>query len=850
MARRSLAGLLGVVLVAALAVSIGPDPAHAAVQPRTIPALREWTAGTGAYTYGATTRVVLDPAYQWDTTGAVVADDLQALTGMRPAVVSGTESSTVTADLYLTLGSPDTALGQEGYRLEVGPAVKIRARTTAGAFYGTRSVLQLLRQSSTIPGGVARDGPTYAERGILVDTAPRKFSQLWWRNLIRDLSYLKLNSLVVWLNGLGLSDAEIADISTLSARYHVEVAGGANLPGHAEWLLSRYPQYALDPNGPPPASGSIDFTKAGALGVIQQEVESRISSFPGRSWHTGGDEFIGYPQKPPRWSSYPWLADFARTQTGNPNATAEDAYVWFLNWMNGIVRAHGKTMRVWNDTLQSSGVLTLDKTVIVEHWHTQNDPNGILATQYVDPNDRNGGHQLLNANISFTYYTHNSSSYLDPVKIYEQLQVGKFHDSSVSGPNLANVLGSRIQLWPDVAPGKRAQTDDEIAGYLFAPLRSLAQVVWDSPKLWASYGADGQNFNGLTRALGRAPGYRVSTATTGPGFGAGLALEVNGEAAVALVRSDGAVHHAWQAIPGEGPWKCETFPTVVLHDIAENPVLARYGDGTSTLVGRRRDGMLVQATQFVAGTGPWHYRELGRVAAGRPAILVDRLGQLTLSAKLSGGGVLFGRESGPRGPWTFSQVGSGAAGNPSMALDVNGRITITGRNTAGTLYHIWQNVPSQDTWTQETIGLPGIAGDIGVASDRFGNLGYFARATSGSIQHGRQSNPGTGPWTYTTVGPGGAASEPAALLDVNGRLIYFVRTASGQLQTGWETTPGSRTWTIETLASGLTGNLSVMNDVAGRVIYFARDNSGLLRHGWQTWPGSGPWDSAQLPLTC
>ena len=70
---------------------------------------------------------------------------------------------------------------REGYRLEVGPVLRIEARTAAGAFYGTRSVVRALRRKPSIPAGTARDWPCYPERGLMLDNGRRYFRPGWLR---------------------------------------------------------------------------------------------------------------------------------------------------------------------------------------------------------------------------------------------------------------------------------------------------------------------------------------------------------------------------------------------------------------------------------------------------------------------------------------------------------------------------------------------------------------------------------------------------------------------------------------------------------------------------------------------
>ena len=74
-------------------------------------------------------------------------------------------------DVFVALGANDDGIGTEGYVLEIGVGVTIRAKTPAGVFYGSRSLLQMLiaGQSSLLPFGPARDYPQYAERGFMLD---------------------------------------------------------------------------------------------------------------------------------------------------------------------------------------------------------------------------------------------------------------------------------------------------------------------------------------------------------------------------------------------------------------------------------------------------------------------------------------------------------------------------------------------------------------------------------------------------------------------------------------------------------------------------------------------------------
>ena len=155
-----------------MGISIGagyglrPSDATAAAPLPIIPALHQWTPNSGSFTFTASSRIVVDTEHAAHLAGtaATLADDLAVLTGHAVAVV--TESRPAPGDLFLTI---DDGQGAEKYRMTVGESVRITGGDPVGVLYGTRTVLQLLHQASSIPAGTASDGPSDPARGLMVD---------------------------------------------------------------------------------------------------------------------------------------------------------------------------------------------------------------------------------------------------------------------------------------------------------------------------------------------------------------------------------------------------------------------------------------------------------------------------------------------------------------------------------------------------------------------------------------------------------------------------------------------------------------------------------------------------------
>ena len=81
-------------------------------------------------------------------------------------------------DFFFTLVEAGTGLKEEGYNLKIDDSVTVEAETSTGAYWATRSILQILKQTDgTIAKGEARDYPKYEVRGFMLDVARRPFSK-------------------------------------------------------------------------------------------------------------------------------------------------------------------------------------------------------------------------------------------------------------------------------------------------------------------------------------------------------------------------------------------------------------------------------------------------------------------------------------------------------------------------------------------------------------------------------------------------------------------------------------------------------------------------------------------------
>lgn len=504
--------------------------ADLASRPQTIPALREWRGGAGAFRPGDAMRVVYDPASA-DVLKPVaegLAEDLR-LQGREVAVAAVAPASRQTGDVALALGDCDTRLGREGYRLSLQDGdVSIRAREAAGAFYATRTLLQLMAQGQSIAAGEALDWPRYPERGLMVDLGRKHFTMEWLRAHLRELAWLKMNYLHLHLSDdLGfrieseshpeivsephLSKQDVRELIELAARHHITVVPEIDMPGHMEAILAPHPDYQLANVLGQRAADRLDVTNPDALRLVQDLLEEFLPFFPGPYWHLGADEVM----PPAEYALHPNLREYARAQYGE-NANAKDAIQGFVNWVDAIVRAHGKTARMWHDDMDGGRAVTINPDIVVEWW-TNFSPLSDL-TPPTPQRLLDGGHTIMNAGWFPTYYAALFPDPLflrpDPKTAYESWSVDQFTGPVVVDglfqippyridPAEPRNLGSKVHVWNDLP---NVEDENQIAAGIATRLRIVAQKTWESPQLTDDYAA----FQRIEAAVGHAPGYVLS----------------------------------------------------------------------------------------------------------------------------------------------------------------------------------------------------------------------------------------------------------------------------------------------------------------------------------------------------
>ncbi|MBN2035479.1 MAG: beta-N-acetylhexosaminidase [Chitinispirillaceae bacterium] len=547
--------------------SIITGVAIAAPAPSTIPSVQQWTSGSGSCTFGSTSRIIVNTA----DAGALSADaqtfanDLAGLLNRTVAVASA--GSPGAGDIFLKLGATSSSIGDEGYVLTITTGFEISARTAAGVFYGSRTLLQLLRQSTTVSQGTIVDWPKGKWRGIMVDAGRKFYSLSWLQTLIRDMAYVKMNLFHFHLSdgltqtnngGFRLQStkhpeitssqhyttAQIQGLIALASQYHITIIPEIDFPGHVNWLYGSHRNVLLGSRVLGNQYWALDLSKDSAYTLVKDILDEFIPLFPGPFWHLGADEYMFIDE----YAGFPQLTTWARNRYGN-SAHANDCYRHFTNWANAIIKSHGKTTWAWNDVLlgitgTSVGACSLATDIWMDHWGALNwiGWGGVYPAAELAR-----GYNMINCSWDIFYIiTTNAKTTGDPQWAYNDWELHTFAGGNIAAGD-PHIQGGKFPIWGD-APS--AETESQVWNSTFMLSRAVAQKCWGSPKIQSAY----SGFQTLANSIARAPMPMVAIAvrrgiSRGHEFGEDEIVELY-DLRGALVAKLPATAFAGKAVPG------------------------------------------------------------------------------------------------------------------------------------------------------------------------------------------------------------------------------------------------------------------------------------------------------------
>ena len=445
------ATFLGIALVCATSVLAETTPINV------VPAVQSWTPAAGVFDAKDAGVIVLE-AYS-DALAATAQSFRQEL---------GPSSGTA-RNFVLSLEGGDVTK-PEGYAVEIGDNVTIRAATPAGVFYGTRTVLQLLRQDHLLPRGRIVDWPQYRLRMLMIDVARKPFPVPVLKDYLRMMAWYKMNELHLHLSdesrgdryaafrieskkfpGLAARDLsyswqDLRELQDFAKARGITITPEIDMPGHARCLLNYWPELG----NPKLNASSLDVSNPKTAATMKALLEEMIPLFDAPDFHIGTDEY--------RMAG---LTKEEREKFG------ED-FRKFINEMNAFVRSKGKNCRIWSGFEQMPGTTLPDPTVVVDMWVTRD------AKALIDQ-----GHKVINSSDASTYLVPGAHYYgVSNAGAYDSWEPWRIGGDAARNPSKddPHLLGGKLHIWMDQGPA--GYTMAEIADAAFPSLQVFAEKLW------------------------------------------------------------------------------------------------------------------------------------------------------------------------------------------------------------------------------------------------------------------------------------------------------------------------------------------------------------------------------------
>lgn len=491
--------------LAALLFLTGPADVQAANEkPFVIPELRQWQGGEGEFVLTSKSRILIADGASEKTAAQALAADYREMFGRKLKVVVGkSEKDAKAGDIVIQM-TGSAGLGEEGYTVAITDRVVLQAHKAAGAYWGTRTLLQIWEQNegTRLPQGTITDYPDYPVRGFMIDCG-RKFIPLaYLRKYAKIMAYYKMNTLSVHLNDNGFpkyfnnnwddtyaafrleSDyfpeltardghygkQEFRDFQLEAARQCVNIIPEIDVPAHSLSFVHYRKEFGNKEFG-------VDH-----LDLTNPRVEPFLDSL--FTEYIGGDEpvFVGKQ------------VHIGTDEYSNRRKDIVEKFRAFTDHYIRLMEKFGKQAVVWGSLTHAKGETPVKvDNVLMMAWS-----NG-----YAQPKEMiDLGYKLVNISDGYTYIVPAAGYYYDYLNtkyLYEH-----WTPRNIGGVEFEekhpNIEGGMYAVWNDVV-GNGISVKD-IHHRCFPALQTMAAKTWSATATTLPY----EQFNSRRHQLSEGPG--------------------------------------------------------------------------------------------------------------------------------------------------------------------------------------------------------------------------------------------------------------------------------------------------------------------------------------------------------
>ncbi len=485
MMRRTLLSVALAIMAGGLAV---------AQVPFTVPQVQSWKASDGFFDSEGREIVVVAKN--------MVLEDAAGYLRYSMRLMRGVKDEKGAARIVLKLQDMGKA-GNEAYRIGIKPScITVSGGTPQAVMWGIQTLLQMREQDRRLPCGNIQDRPDYRLRGFMIDVA-RKFVPMdYLRNLVRTMSYYKMNCLQVHLNDNGFkkyfhdnwdetysafrleserfpeltardghySKAEFRDFVRESAKLGVEIIPEIDVPAHSLAFTHFRRGLGCEEFG----VDHLDLTNPEVVPFIDSLFTEYLQGpepvFCGPRVHIGTDEYSNKKQE---------VVELFRGLTDH---------------LIRLVESYGKQAVVWGSLTHAKGNTPVkSKNVLMGVWN-----NG-----FANPKDmKDAGYQLVSIPDGLVYIVPAAGYYYDYLNdryLYERWTPALIGDVRFKEKD-PQIEGGMFAVWNDVC-GNGISVGD-IHHRTFPALQVIAQKCWHAVNDTVGY----EKWNVARRAIGEGPG--------------------------------------------------------------------------------------------------------------------------------------------------------------------------------------------------------------------------------------------------------------------------------------------------------------------------------------------------------
>ena len=484
-------------LAACCMLSAGALWADINPKPFVVPELKTWSGAEGQTALSG--RIVVKNA-KLKTVATALAADYKEMFGKELTIVNG---ATKGGDVVLSL-KKNKSLGDEGYTMNVGSAVEITAATERGAFWATRTLLQIAEQhkDGNLPKGKTTDVPEYKLRGFMIDCGRKFIPMSYLRDLAKIMAYYKMNTLQVHLNDNGFrqyfggdwnktqaafrlecdtypgltakdgsySKQEFIDFQKLAEQNGVEVIPEIDAPAHS----LAFTQYKNEIGSKEYGMDHLDLFNPETYkfmdGLWKEYIGGKNPVFIGKRVHIGTDEY------------------------SNAKKDVVEKFREFTDHYIKYVESFGKQAVVWGALTHANGDTKVkNKGVLMDIWF-----NG-----YADPVEmKKQGYKLVSIPDGLVYIVPAAGYYYDYLNcqyLYEHWTPAVIGNKTFE-ENDPMIEGGMFAVWNDHA-GNGISTKD-VHHRVYPALQTLAVKCWTGKETKLPYA----EFDSKRAELSEAPG--------------------------------------------------------------------------------------------------------------------------------------------------------------------------------------------------------------------------------------------------------------------------------------------------------------------------------------------------------